>query len=100
VILLVQFVLNVQLNEEAKGEGQSSHHGGEEEEGGEEDGGAEKEQEGDEAIGVVVGGEEDPEVLRQYNGEIDDYERALEDDSSDDEDESIMPSDWESYDFS
>jgi hypothetical protein len=49
---------------------------------------------------VVGGGEEDPEVLRQYNGEIDDYERALEDDSSDDVDESIMPSDWESYDFS
>jgi hypothetical protein len=49
---------------------------------------------------VVDEGEEDPEVLRQYNGEIDDYERALDDDSSDDEDESIMPSDWESYDFS
>jgi hypothetical protein len=28
------------------------------------------------------------------------YERALKDDSSDDEDESIVPSDWESYDFS
>jgi hypothetical protein len=55
VVLLVQFVLNVQLNEEAKGEGQSSHHGGEEEEGGEEDGGAEEEQEGDEAIGVLMG---------------------------------------------
>jgi cell division protein ZapA (FtsZ GTPase activity inhibitor) len=49
---------------------------------------------------VVDGGEEDPEVMRQLNAEIDDYEHALEDDSSDDEDESIMPSDWESYDFS
>jgi hypothetical protein len=95
VVLLVQFVPKVQLNEEAKGEGQSSHHGGEEE-----DGGAEEEQEGDddaeqedEAIGVVDRGEEDPKLLRRYNGEIDDYERALKDDSSDDEDESIMPSD-------
>jgi hypothetical protein len=42
---------------------------------------------------VVDGGEEDPEVMRQFNAEIDDYEYALEDDSSDDEDESIMPSD-------
>jgi hypothetical protein len=107
VVLLVQFVPNVNLNEEAEGEGQSSHHGGEEEMGGEEeeggqeeDDGAEEEQEADEAIGVVDGGEEDREVLRQYNGEIDDYERALEDDSLDDEDESIIPSDWESYDFS
>jgi hypothetical protein len=49
---------------------------------------------------VVDGREEDPEVMRQFNAEIDDYERALEDDSLDDEDESIMPSDWESYDFS
>jgi hypothetical protein len=49
---------------------------------------------------VVDGGEKDPEVMRQLNAEIDDYEHALEDDSSDDEDESIMPSDWESYDFS
>jgi hypothetical protein len=49
---------------------------------------------------VVDGGEEDPDVLRQYNGEIDDYECSLEDDSSKDEDESVMPSDWESYDFS
>jgi hypothetical protein len=44
---------------------------------------------------VVDEGEEDLEVLRRYNGEIDDYECALEDDSSDDEDESIMPSNWE-----
>ena len=49
---------------------------------------------------MVDGGEEDPEVLMQYNGEIDDYERALEDDSSDDEEDDIIPSDWESYDFS
>jgi hypothetical protein len=110
VVLLVQFVPNVQLNEEEEGEGQSSHHsggeeeGGQEEEGGEEDGGAEEEQEADddaeqedEAIGVVDGGEEDQEVLMQYNGEIDDNERALEDDSLDDEDESITPSEWESY---
>jgi hypothetical protein len=34
---------------------------------------------------VVDGGEDDPEVIRQFNAEIDDYERALEDDSSDDE---------------
>jgi hypothetical protein len=38
--------------------------------------------------------------MRQFNAKIDDYEGALEDDSSDDEDESIMPTDWESYDFS
>jgi hypothetical protein len=49
---------------------------------------------------VVDREEEDPEVLRQYNGEIDDNERALEDNSSDDKDESIMPTDLESYDFS
>jgi hypothetical protein len=49
---------------------------------------------------VVDGGEEDPEVMRQFNAKINDYERALEDVSSDDEDESITPSDWESYDFS
>jgi hypothetical protein len=61
LVLLVQFDLKVQLNEEAEGEGQSSHHGGEEEEGGHEeeggddDGGAEEEQEGDKAIGVVDG---------------------------------------------
>jgi hypothetical protein len=101
VVLLVQFVPNVQPNEEAEGQGQSSHHGGEGGEGGQEEhGGAEEEQDGDEAIGVVDEGEEDPEVMRQFNAEIDDYERALEDDSSDDEDESIMPSDWESYNFS
>jgi mRNA-degrading endonuclease YafQ of YafQ-DinJ toxin-antitoxin module len=38
--------------------------------------------------------------MRQFNAEIDNYERGLEDDSSDDEDESIMPSDWEGYDCS
>jgi hypothetical protein len=48
----------------------------------------------------VDGEEEDPEVMRQFNVEIDEYERALEEDCSDDEDESIMPNDWESYDFS
>jgi hypothetical protein len=31
--------------------------------------------------------------MRQFNAEIDNYERGLEDDSLDDEDESIMPGD-------
>jgi hypothetical protein len=42
VVFLVQFVSNVQLNEELDGEGQSSHQGGEEEEGGHEEEGGEK----------------------------------------------------------
>jgi hypothetical protein len=37
VVLLVQFVPNVQLNEESEGEDQSSHKGGEEGEGGHEE---------------------------------------------------------------
>jgi hypothetical protein len=42
VVFLVQFVSNVQLNEESDGEGQSSHQDGEEEEGGEKDGDVEE----------------------------------------------------------
>jgi hypothetical protein len=40
------------------------------------------------------------EVLRRYEMEADEDERGLEEDSSDDEDDPLVPRDWDSYNFS
>jgi hypothetical protein len=63
--------------------------------------GVEEEQNLEGAADVV--GEEKPEVLRQYQREFEDDELALEEGSSDDEDDEYdgnVPMDWQNYDFS
>ena len=116
VVLLVQFYQKSQVNEEPEGgeegedegEGECGEEGGDE---GGEEGGPEEQQEvegGDEeddethnkTAGVVDEGEQNPEVLRQYEREVENDERALEEDSSDDEDDEHVPRDWQNYDFS
>ena len=94
--------------EEGEGEGaEEGEEGAEEGEEGEE--GADEEEEAGvevddelpfEGAGEIDEGEENPEVLRQYNREAEDDERALEEDSSDDEDDVHVPAHWQSYDFS
>jgi hypothetical protein len=108
------FFLKNQVNQEAEGGEESEGEGGEEgaNEGGEE-GGAEQrhEVEGvaeeDEtpfvAASVVDEGEHNSKVLSQYEMEIEGDERALEEDSTNDEDDGHdehVPRDWQNYDFS
>jgi hypothetical protein len=69
------------------------------------DGGSTEEEEGDgdtpfKARGAIDEGEVNEEVLRRYEMEADEDERGLEEDSSDDEDDPLVPRDWDSYNFS
>ena len=93
------------MHEEAEGAEECEEEGADEEE---EDG-----EEGDnvthvEGAGVIDEGEENPEVLRQYDREHEDDEHALQEEWSDDEDEDEdhedhdehVPRDWQNYDFS
>ena len=69
------------------------------------DGAATEAEEGDgdtpfEARGEIDEGEVNEEVLRRYEMEADEDERGLEEDSSDDEDDPLVPRDWDSYNFS
>jgi hypothetical protein len=50
--------------------------------------------------GAIEEGEVNEEVLRRYEMEANEDERGLEEDSSDDEDETLVPRDWDSYNFS
>jgi hypothetical protein len=50
--------------------------------------------------GAIDEGEANEEVLRRYEMEANGDERGLEEDSSDDEYEPLVPSDWDSYNFS
>ena len=53
--------------------------------------------------GVIDEGVDNPEVLRQYEREFEDDERALEEECSADEDEEHdehVPRDWQNFDFS
>jgi hypothetical protein len=45
-------------------------------------------------------GEVNEELLRRYEMEANGDERGLEEDSSDDEDDPLVPRDWDSYNFS
>jgi hypothetical protein len=67
------------------------------------DGGSseEEERDGDTPFegGIVEGGVNE-EVLRRYKMEVNGEERGLEEDSSEDEDEPLVPRDWDSYNFS
>jgi hypothetical protein len=67
------------------------------------DGGSTKEEEGDGDTpfeGAIDEGEVNEEVLRWYEMEADEDERGLEEDSSDDEHDPLVPRDWDSYNFS
>jgi hypothetical protein len=67
------------------------------------DGGSSEEEEGDGDTpfeGAIDEGEVNEEVLRRYEMEANGDERGLEEDSSDDEDEPLVPRDRDSYNFS
>jgi hypothetical protein len=67
------------------------------------DGGSTEEEEGDGDTpfeGAIDEGEVNEEVLRQYEMEVDEDERGLEEDSSDDEDDPLVPRDCDNYNFS
>jgi hypothetical protein len=67
------------------------------------DGGSSEEEEGDGDTpfdGAIDEGEVNEEVLRRYEMEANGDERGLEEDSSYDEDEPLVPRDWDSYNFS
>jgi hypothetical protein len=67
------------------------------------DGGSGEEEEGDSHThfeGAIDEGEVNEELLRRYEMEANGDERVLEEDSSDDEDDPIVPRDWDSYNFS
>jgi hypothetical protein len=67
------------------------------------DGGSSDEEEGDGDThfeGAIDKGEVNEEVLRRYETEANGNERGLEEDSSDDEDDPLVPRDWVSYNFS
>jgi hypothetical protein len=53
-----------------------------------------------EARGEIDEGEVNEEVLRRYEMDADEDERGLEEDSSDDEDDPLVPRDWDNYNFS
>jgi hypothetical protein len=50
--------------------------------------------------GEIDEGEENEEVLRQYEMKVEDEELGLEEDSLYDEDEPVVPRDWQSYNLS
>jgi hypothetical protein len=65
------------------------------------DGASTEAEEGDgdtpfEARGEIDKGEVNEEVLKQYGMEIDEDEHGLEEDSSDDENDPLVPRDWDS----
>jgi hypothetical protein len=67
------------------------------------DGGSTEEEEGDGDTpfeGAIDKGEFNEEILRRYEMEADGDEHGLEEDSSDDEDDPLVPRDWDSYNFS
>jgi hypothetical protein len=67
------------------------------------DGASGEEEEGDDHThfeGAIEEGEVNEELLRWYEIETNGDERGLEEDSLDDEDDPIVPRDWDSYNFS
>jgi hypothetical protein len=67
------------------------------------DGGSDEEEEGDGQThfeGAIDEGEVNEELLRRYEMEANGDERGLEEDSSNDEDDPLVPRDWDSYNFS
>jgi hypothetical protein len=50
--------------------------------------------------GAIDEGEVNEELLRRFEMEANGDERVLEEDSSDDEDDPLLPKDWDSYNFS
>jgi hypothetical protein len=50
--------------------------------------------------GAIDEGEVNEEVLRRYEMEVNGDEHGLKEDSSDDEDDPLVPRDWDSYNFS
>jgi hypothetical protein len=66
------------------------------------DGGFGEEEEGDGHThfkGAIDEGQVNEELLRRYEMEANGDERGLEEDSSDDEDDLLVPRDWDSYNF-
>jgi hypothetical protein len=67
------------------------------------DGGSGEEEEGDDHThfeGAIDEGEVNEELLRRFEMEANGDERGLEEESSDDEDDPLVPRDWDSYNFS
>jgi hypothetical protein len=50
--------------------------------------------------GAIDEGEVNEELLRRFEMEVNEDERGLEEDSSNDEDEPLVPRDWDNYNFS
>ena len=61
---------------------------------------AEGEEEAEEQRGELDEGENNPEILRQFMSEVREHERAMDEDSSDDEVDEYVPMHWPTYDFS
>jgi hypothetical protein len=113
VMLFIQVVHNAGSTCQVPEEGSDAHQGEAELQAGdgpatepqERVGVSTEEEEGDgdtpfEARGEIDKGEVNEEVLRRYEMEADKDERGLEEDSSDDEDDPLVPRDWDSYNFS
>jgi hypothetical protein len=121
VMLFTQVVQKAGSSSQVHEEGSAAHQGEvelqardgpatepqEEEDGGssekEEDGGSSEKEEGDGHThfeGAIDEGEVNEELLRRYEREANGDERGLEEDSSDDEDDPLVPRDCDSYNFS
>jgi hypothetical protein len=112
-MLFIQVVHKAGSSSQVPEEGSDAHQGEAELQAGdgpatepqEGDGASTEEEEGDgdtpfEARGAIDEGEVNEEVLRRYEMEADEDECGLEEDSSDDEDDLLVPRGWDSYNFS
>jgi hypothetical protein len=113
VMLFIQVVHKVGSSSQVHEEGSAAHQGEAELQTGdgpatepqEVDGASTEAGEGDgdtpfEARGEIDEGKVSEEVLRQYEMKTNEDERGLEEDSSDDKDDPLVPRDWDSYNFS
>ena len=112
VMLFIQVVHKAGSSSQVHEEGSAAHQGEAELQAGdgpatepqeEGDGGSSEEEEGDGDThfeGAIDEGEVNEELLRRYKMEANGDERGLEEDSSDDEDDPLIPRDWDSYNFS
>jgi hypothetical protein len=113
VMLFIQVVQKAGSSSQVHEEGSAAHQGEDElqardgpatepqEE--EEDGGSSEKEEGDGHThfeGAIEEGEVNEELLRRYEREANGDERGLEENSSDDEDDPLVPRDWDNYNFS
>jgi hypothetical protein len=112
VMLFIQVVHKAGSSSQVHEEGSAAHQGEAELQTGdgpttepqeEGDGGSSEEEEGDGDThfeGAIDEGEVNEEQLKRYGMEANGDERGLEEDSSDDEDDPLVPRDWDNYNFS